>query len=226
MGKKKSSKKKKSKGSKKGSRALPKSLRKGSLPSSVDEVLTAGLGVLRQAQKSGGGFAAFVERGRAVQAGGSDAAREAVLELEGAVDRVVGTVRAAPGAVAGGVQDRVERAVTALLGTLGVPGRDEVAELRAAVETLEARIADARRPGADRDAQNSEPAAERARFEVGSHPDGWAVRREGAERATVVKPTKKAALHHARGLARNHAPSTLTVHNLDGSVSGSTDYGD
>ena len=220
------SKKKSKKKNKKGARSVPKSLRKGKLPKPVGEVMAAGLGALRDAQISGGtAFDDLVARGKAVQDAGGDAARQAIGQVEQAVDRVTEAASSTGSSVVGRVQDGVEGAVEGILKRLGVPGRGEVEQLQATVAELTARLdgaaAASRTPTAD-------PAeeVERSRFEVVKHADGWAVQRAGASRATAVLKTKKEALRDARELARTRTPSQLTIHNLDGSVSDTVAYDD
>ncbi|GAB5535748.1 MAG: hypothetical protein Rubg2KO_19970 [Rubricoccaceae bacterium] len=228
MAKSKGSKKKRSKKHKKAKKKrasatkapkVPKSLRKGDLPTSVGEVLAAGLGALREAQSSGSKqFNALVTRGRAVQASGSEAARDAGRDVESAVDRALGTVRSAHEAVTGGVQDRVESAVEGVLLRLGVPTRDEIVALQATVDAMEAQLSGI--------GVASSSGVTRETVEVRKHTSGWAVYRGGAEAPAAVRSTKKQALFEARALARSHAPSELTVRKLDGTVGETTTYGD
>ena len=217
---------KKNKNRKGASSAVPKSLRKGKLPRPVGEVMAAGLGALRDAQTSGeDAFDDLVARGRAVQDAGGDAAQLAIRQVEQAVERVTEAASSAGSSVAGRVQDGVEGVVEGILKRLGVPGRGEVERLQATVAELTARLEAASAAGsAPRSAASPAPA--RSRFEVVKHPDGWAIQRVGAGRATAVLATKKEALRDARELARAQAPSELTVHNLDGSVSDTLEYDD
>ena len=211
---------KKSKKNKKGTtppRKLPKSLRKGALPTSVSEVWAAGLGALGQARKKGGDtFEGLVARGERVVRAGSDAAREALGEVEAAAAAVTGRVRETTNGAGDLVQRPVERAVEGALSRLGVPTREEVAALQAMVDRLEAQLSALGAGGA---------APEAAAYEVVKHDEGWAVRHPGGARALAVVKTKKEAVRDARALARDHAPSRLTVYNLDGSVGDVTEYG-
>ena len=54
-------------------------------------------------------------------------------------------------------------------------------------------------------------------YAVEKHADGWAVMKEGNERATSVHGTKAAAVKEAREIARTHAPSMLVILKADGS---------
>ncbi|MEM1118262.1 MAG: phasin family protein [Bacteroidota bacterium] len=197
-------------------RKLPKSLRKGALPTSVEEVWAAGVGALGDARKQGSeAFDALVERGERVVETGSKAARSALGDVEATASKVTRRVRATADETVDGVQDRVERAVEAALSTLGLPKREEISALRALVDGLEARLAALGVPEAPADV---------TAYEVVAHDDGWAIRTAGAERALSVVRTKKEALRDARQTARAHAPSRLTVFNLDGSEGETTDY--
>ena len=214
--KKDSKKKKKGKG---GAAKLPKSLRKGKLPRSVDEVWAAGVGALDDARKQGSEvFDALVERGEHVVKKGSDAARAAYDDVEATASGVTQRVRSTADEAVGGVQGRVERSVESALATLGLPKRDEIAALRVMVDSLQTRL----------DALGSEvvspEAADPTLYELVPHADGWAIQKPGASRALSVVKTKKEALRDARQTARDHAPSRLTVYNLDGSAGETTDY--
>lgn len=57
-------------------------------------------------------------------------------------------------------------------------------------------------------------------------PDGdrWAVRREGAERASSVHDTQQAAIDAGRELARQ-AQTELVTHRKDGTIRDSDSYG-
>lgn len=49
------------------------------------------------------------------------------------------------------------------------------------------------------------------------HLSGWAIRGEGAARATVVHNTQSAAIDQAREIARNHG-SELFIHGRNGRI--------
>ena len=224
MAKSKKSRKKKAKDS------LPKSLRKGALPRPVEDVLAAGLGALERAQKKGvDTFDALVARGERVGEEGSAAARGALEEVEAAADRVAGRARAAAGGAASAATAPVERAVEVALSQLGVPNRAEVAALREQVEALQARLSALRtsRAAAERSASGgvSTNGADVPHYRVAPHADGWAVQKEGNERALSVHRTKEEARKVGRQTARDHAPSRLTIHRADGSVSDTMGYG-
>lgn len=203
---------------KKQAKKLPKSLRKGALPSSVDAVLAAGIGALGQAQKKGADtFDGLVRRGERVATQGGDAARSALSDVEAAVARIVGDVGAQAGETADGLQDRFEAVVEVALGTLGVAGRGDVEALRQKIDALQVRLGGVV-------TGDGAPTGPVTCYEVLPHPDGWAVQKAGAERATAVLGTKKEAVRDARQLAKEHVPSELTIRKLDGSVADVTTY--
>lgn len=49
------------------------------------------------------------------------------------------------------------------------------------------------------------------------HPEGWAVRGEGNERATSVHDTQREAIDRGRDIARNQG-SELLIHGRDGRI--------
>ena len=52
---------------------------------------------------------------------------------------------------------------------------------------------------------------------VVKHPDGWAVKGEGNERASNVTPTQKEAIDKAREIAKNQE-SELFIHGKNGRI--------
>lgn len=56
------------------------------------------------------------------------------------------------------------------------------------------------------------------------HPDGWAVKREGAERASSVHERKADAEEAGRDLARKDEVE-LVIHGRDGKIQDSDSYG-
>jgi len=56
------------------------------------------------------------------------------------------------------------------------------------------------------------------------HPDGWAVKREGAERATSVHERKVDAVEAGRASARQDEVE-LVIHGKDGKIQDSDSYG-
>lgn len=56
------------------------------------------------------------------------------------------------------------------------------------------------------------------------HPEGWAIKRGGAERATEVVKTKAEAVKLAREIARNQG-AELVIHGEDGQIQNTNSYG-
>lgn len=56
------------------------------------------------------------------------------------------------------------------------------------------------------------------------HPDGWAVRREGSERAGSVHPTQGDAIDRARQSARRDR-SEVVIHRPNGEIRDKDSYG-
>ena len=59
---------------------------------------------------------------------------------------------------------------------------------------------------------------------VTPHPNGWAVKGEGNERATIVKPTQREAIDAARTIAQ-HQRSELIIHGRDGQIRQKDSFG-
>jgi len=56
------------------------------------------------------------------------------------------------------------------------------------------------------------------------HSEGWAVKSEGAQKATKVTRTQQEAIEIARDIARNQS-SELNIHNRDGQIREKNSYG-
>lgn len=56
------------------------------------------------------------------------------------------------------------------------------------------------------------------------HPEGWAVRRGGSERASVVTETKREAIDIGREISRNQG-SEFLIHGLNGRIQQSDSHG-
>lgn len=67
--------------------------------------------------------------------------------------------------------------------------------------------------------------AKRTSYHVVPHDDGWAVKKEGAKRATSVHGKKDEAVKKARALAKNQKPSQILVHKKDGTIQDEFSYG-
>jgi hypothetical protein len=59
---------------------------------------------------------------------------------------------------------------------------------------------------------------------VVKHPDGWAVKGAGNERATKVTNTQKEAIEKAQNIARNQKSDTK-IHGTDGKIRAGNSYG-
>lgn len=64
----------------------------------------------------------------------------------------------------------------------------------------------------------------RNRYHVVPQGNEWAVRREGADRATSLHETQGGAIQAGRGLAQNSA-SELVIHRPNGQIRDSDSYG-
>lgn len=66
----------------------------------------------------------------------------------------------------------------------------------------------------------------RTSYYVVNHSDGWAVKREGADRASGVFSTQEEAIQRARQLALDNQPSQVIVQGRDGKFRTEWTYGD
>ena len=51
-----------------------------------------------------------------------------------------------------------------------------------------------------------------------THDKGWAVKKEGSSRATIISPTKSDAIHKARSIAKKGRGKDIIIHKKDGSI--------
>lgn len=65
----------------------------------------------------------------------------------------------------------------------------------------------------------------RNRHHVVTHPDGWAVRREGSDKASAVLPTKDQAVDRAREIAQRERGGVV-IHGENGRIQEERTYGD
>jgi hypothetical protein len=61
-------------------------------------------------------------------------------------------------------------------------------------------------------------------YSVGPHDDGWAVKRDGAQRASSVHDTKVEAVKEGRGLAKESG-GELRIKGENGRIQNSNTYG-
>ncbi len=64
----------------------------------------------------------------------------------------------------------------------------------------------------------------RKNVHVTQHPDGWQVRREGAERASSVQRTQREAIARAREIAQTERGEVF-IHGEDGRIRDRDSYG-
>lgn len=68
--------------------------------------------------------------------------------------------------------------------------------------------------------------AERNRWHVLPHEDGWQVKRRNAGRAKFVTSTKQPTINRAVRIAKNNKPSQVFIHNKYGRIIEERTYGD
>ncbi len=199
------------------------------------EIWLAGLGALSRVEEEGEKiFKNLVKRGEEFEARGRqqiEASLDSLMEQQRQAARSAMSVTKTFTDAAQSVERAVANTLTDTLGRVGMPTRGEVEELSSKVSqlsekldalsaALEARKAEARK------AEAREVKAEESIFYVVPHEKGWAVQRQGADRAASVHETKKEALDAGREEARGRAPSRLIVHKQDGSVQETYTYED
>ena len=123
------------------------------------------------------------------------------------------------------VEDVVAEAVEKALGTMDMPTRTEVMGLTKKVEKLTKQV-DALAAGLQGGEEApAAPVVVRTVYKVVAHTEGWAVIKEGNERATSVHETKVAAVDAGKELAHKHEPSELVIYRKNGTVQDTKVFG-
>jgi poly(hydroxyalkanoate) granule-associated protein len=173
----------------------------------------------------------LITRGRKVENKGRkqltarvDAVKDEVTdkqkEVTGTFERVTSKVEAT---VASAVETAMER--------LEVPTRTEVKDLAKKVDGLASKVnklttlLEAQATKAEDEAAAKAKADATVVYHVVPQDEGWAVKKEGTDRAINVMDTKAEALERARDLAKNQEPSRLVVHRKDGTIQEQYAYG-
>lgn len=193
------------------------------------EVWLAGLGALSAIEEEGTEFFDdLVDRGEALEKRGRDQISEATREVSERQQHVVKTASDTAAGTVSAVEQAVNGAFRSVFGRLDVPTRSEVQSLADKVERLAQKLdglavtLEKQNDAASAGVQASALTA----YHVTPHDEGWAVVKEGAERATSVYGTKKEAVEGGREMARTHVPSELVVHKQDRSVQETFAYED
>jgi len=119
---------------------------------------------------------------------------------------------------------KLEDVVEDVLERLGVPTRDEVVDLTGRVESLAQKVDSLLEVLETKGAPATGTTTEATVYHVVPQEDGWAVKKEGAERASSVHATKADAVESGRELAKGHEPSHLVIHRKDGTVQDTVNY--
>ena len=178
------------------------------------EIWLAGLGALSRLEEEGDKvFRNLVDRGEDYEQKRREQIEDATSNLQKQQESLTEGVTKHIDDATKSVEKAVSDTFSGTLNRIGVPTRDEVQGLSKKVGDLSAKL-DAL--SAMLDAQRED--VETVVYHVTPHDDGWAVMREGNEKATSVHETKKEALSAAREIAKDHVPSQLIVHKQDRSV--------
>ena len=197
------------------------------LPNELSErgrdVWLAGLGALSRVEEEGSKvFRNLVERGEKFEDRGRKQIEAALGQLSEQQQKASGTLddaRKSISGVAESVERTVSNTVTDTLGRMGVPRREEVETLSNKVGQLSEKL-----DALSALLEANQPDAAVTVYHVTPHEDGWAVQREGAERATSVHDTKKEAVTSGREEAKKTLPGQLIVHKQDGSIQETFSY--
>ena len=200
----------------------------GDLPDEVAgrarEVWLAGLGALASVQEEGSKvFNDLVKKGETWEKDRAQDLGAAKKKVEASVEKAAARGKEARRGIDERI-DKVEASLESVLTRLSGIVRDEVKGLSGRVDKLAHRV-----EALANDIEEGAPVTEavsRTAYEVVPHPDGWAVQKVGADRATSVHGTKKEAVEAGRTVAGDHEPSQLIVQRQDGTVQDSFTYGE
>jgi poly(hydroxyalkanoate) granule-associated protein len=176
------------------------------------EVWLAGLGALATVEEQGSAlYDTLVQQGEKLVERGETLEERGRKQFDELKDEVSERRQAA----AEKVETQVYEPMVETLRKLGIPTRAEVQTLSAKVESLTERV---------NLLIGKLERAQVAVYSVVAREDGWAVEKQGAERAVSVHATKDEALESARGVAGRNKPSELVVHRKDGTVQDTIAY--
>jgi poly(hydroxyalkanoate) granule-associated protein len=203
----------------------------GEAVSTGRDVWLAGLGALSAAEEEGAKFYNdLVDRGEKYEKRGRDQINDTARDLNERQKSAVKTAGDTATGTASAIENAVNGAFRGVFGRLDVPTRSEVQSLASKVERLAKKLdgvaVTLEKQNSAVKAQADAETTDLTAYHVSSHDEGWAVTREGAERATSVYGTKKEAVEGGRELARTHVPSELIVHKQDRSVQETFSYED
>lgn len=212
----------------KGKKSSTTSFSLGDLPEEVAgrarEIWLAGLGAMASVQEEGGKvFSELVKKGETWEKDRAKDLGAAKKKVEASVEKAAARGKEARSGLDKRI-DNVEASLENVLKRISGVVRDEVKTLSGRVDKLAHRV-----EALAKDMEEGAPVTEavsRTVYEVVPHPDGWAVQKGGADRATSVHGTKKEAVEAGRTVASDHPPSQLIVQRQDGSVQDSFTYGD
>lgn len=184
------------------------------------EIWLAGLGALSRLEEEGDKvFTNLVERGKEYEGKRRKQIDDATENLRKQQESLTSDVSKRIDDATKTVEDAVNRTVNSTLGRIGVPTRHEVRALSEKVGDLSRKL-----DALSTMLQSQTGESDEMVYHVTPSEDGWAVIREGAERATSVHATKKEAVSAGRETAKSHAPSELIVHKQDRSVQETFSY--
>jgi hypothetical protein len=55
-------------------------------------------------------------------------------------------------------------------------------------------------------------------YHITKHPNGWALKKEGAQRATKVTSTKSEMINSIKGGTHTNSPSSVKIHKANGKI--------
>lgn len=205
-----------------------KEFRLGDLPGELTrrgrEVWLAGLGALAAVEEEGSKwFNDLVQRGEKMEEEGKKQLGEAASDVSERQEQATKTVEKSMKDTVGMVEETVSRTVRRVMERLDVPAREEVRSLSVKVDELTRKV-DRLAAAVEARGKVGEAARARTTFRVVPREEGWAVEKEGAERAASVQETKKEAVERGRELAKTQAPSQLVVYKQDGEVQETLTY--
>ena len=198
------------------------------------EIWLAGLGALSAVEEEGSKlFTNLVSKGESYEQKRQEQVSKLLSEATAKPMELAGKPMELAGEMQDQVSNRLENAFAAALDRFGVPTRKEVRDLTKMVQSLTRKVETLAKtleaqeaPAAQKPAtQKTTAKKDRATYHVVPHEEGWAVKKEGADRATSVHSNKEEALEQGREVARTKEPSQLVVHKKDGTIQDTFAYG-
>lgn len=195
---------------------------------SAHKVWLASLGAASTVrEETGDWFDNLVERGRTVETKGRKELNKELKKAKNQINKTRTKVETKVEAEVETLNEKIDRQVSSVIHRFGVPSRREIRNLTERVQELTEKVdAVGRDVAAPAKSEAKAETVETRVYYVAPHGEGWKVAVEGSDQITSLHNTKSEAVASARDLAKDHEPSAVVIHRMDGTIQTRYSYGD